>query len=248
MIKTHERYKCEHDAVYFAEKHIKISDPIKGRVDFQPYSHQKDQIYKFSRHQKMAVLAPRQSGKTIAAIASILHYVMSNENKTIVIASPYYTNSRRILKQLIDVHEEIPLWLIPSIKESRSGVVKFSNGCEIHITSDVSFLQNIFRGTRKQIDFLYIDEAAYMKNIEHILESLSSYLSSDAKFLFTTSANKKAETYVKDLYQKAEHGFNDFAFIEIKWSDISSRDWTWKKDTEAAIGLKAFEQEYECQW
>lgn len=245
MIKAVETQKCKSGSVYFAENYVKPSSDVL--VNFKLTTQQKEVLKEIYQNKKVAFLAPRQSGKSLCGIVSILYFVLFNENKTVVLHSPRFSSSRDLLKQIAEMHSLLPDWItLNNQLSNKQSHLEFGNGCKIYIYSES--LENQFRGTSRKIDFFYADEAAYIKNLHEVIENLEFYIFPDTRILFTTSANEHAEDFIKDIYKKAEHGLNDFGFVRSKWSDVLNRDWAWKKDVEALIGEKEFKQEYECQW
>ena len=68
-----ELYNCSNDIDYFL-KYVKIVNPDKGEMFFDPYDYQRDLLDKFAKNRYNVVLASRQSGKTTSVAAYVLWY------------------------------------------------------------------------------------------------------------------------------------------------------------------------------
>ena len=83
-----ELLKCSSDFIYFCVKYIKITDQDKGEIiPFDLYDYQRRLFKTYNENNRIIVLAPRQSGKSVFTIAYLLWYATFNELKNIVLVA-----------------------------------------------------------------------------------------------------------------------------------------------------------------
>ena len=71
-----EYSKCLKDPGYFAKEYCKIIHLDKGLIPFELYPYQEEMFNQFTDNRFNIVLACRQSGKSIAAVAYLLWYTI----------------------------------------------------------------------------------------------------------------------------------------------------------------------------
>jgi len=123
---------------------------------FTPYKAQQDFIDKFVTTEDLfgTLVAPRGSGKTLAAINFSLFWALQKKNRKIGWCSPTFSQAKSVLDQIVSA--------APDLVESSNrmeAVITFINGSTIKFLSSDS-ADNI-RGFR--FTHLIIDEAAYVK-------------------------------------------------------------------------------------
>lgn len=145
--------RCMNDPVYFTENYIKIVNLNDGLVNFYPYDYQKQIIETIHDERFTIVLTGRQSGKTTSLVASIVHYVVFNEEKTVALLANKGDTAREILNRIQLAYENLPSWMQHGIIEFNKGSMDLENGSRILAGSTSS---DSIRGF--SINFLYIDE------------------------------------------------------------------------------------------
>lgn len=148
-----EWVKCMDDPVYFTENYIKIINLNDGLVNFRPYDYQKQIIETIHDERFTIVLTGRQSGKTTSLVASILHYVIFNDEKTVALLANKGDTAREILNRIQLAYENLPAWMQHGIVEYNKGSIELENDSRILAGTTSS---DSIRGF--SINFLYIDE------------------------------------------------------------------------------------------
>ena len=92
-----EYAKCMKSPVYFVEKYSKIISLDKGLVPFELYPYQAKMFDKFQAHRFNAVLACRQSGKSISACGYLLWFALFQPEKTIAVLANKGATAREML-------------------------------------------------------------------------------------------------------------------------------------------------------
>lgn len=240
-----EYVKCSKDAIYFAEKHIKIVHVDHGLIPIKLYDYQKDIIHAITGSRRVTVNTSRQAGKTTTAAAVILHYVLFNDHKTVALLANKGDAAREILDRIKIAYEALPKWMQQGVAEWNKGSVEFENGCKIIAAATSS---SGIRG--KSISFLYIDETAFVEGWDEFFASVYPTISSGktTKILFTSTPNGLNHFY--KTCEGAKEGTNGYKFIEVPWQKVPGRDQQWKDETLAAMDFdyQKFSQEFECQF
>jgi len=240
-----EFMKCANDPVYFAKTYIKIIHVDKGLVPFEMYGYQKEIVQKITDNRRVAVLTARQSGKTTTAAAVILHYVLFNEYKTVAILANKGDASREVLARVKLAYEALPRWLQQGVSEWNKGNIELENGCKILAGTTSS---SAIRG--KSINFLYLDEVAFIEGYDEFFASVYPTISSgeSTKLLMTSTPN--GLNHFWKTCKGAEEQTNGYEFVKVMWNDVPGRDDSWKNETLEALDFdqEKFNQEYCCQF
>ena len=97
---------------------------------------------------------------------------------------------------------------------------------------------------------VYLDEFAFVpRNVQdQFFASVFPTISSGntSKLLITSTPNGMNLFY--KLWTDSENGENDYARVDVHWSDVPGRDEAWKQRTIRATSEDQFKQEFECQF
>ena len=245
-----EYAKCMNDPLYFAEKYIKIVTIDKGFVPIKLYDFQKDILEKISNERRVVVGASRQSGKTTVSTAVILHYVLFNNHKTVALLANKASAAREILDRIRLAYEALPTWLQQGIVSWNKGSIELENGCKVFCAASSS---DSIRG--RTVNFLYIDEAAFLKNWEEFFTSVYPTISSgtSSKIMLTSTPNGMNHFF--NIVESAKFGeghpaWNGYHYIEAPWWKVPGRDEKWMQDTLASLQFNKikFGQEYSVEY
>lgn len=240
-----EYMKCAQDPIYFAKEYIKIVHVDKGLVPFEMYDYQKDIVEKITNNRRVAVLTARQSGKTTTAVAVILHYILFNEFKTVAILANKGDSAREVMARVKLAYEALPKWLQQGVEEWNKGNIELENGCKVLAGTTSS---SAIRG--KSINFLYLDEVAFIEGYDEFFASVYPTISSgeSTKLLMTSTPN--GLNHFWKTCKGAEEGTNGYKFVKVMWDDVPGRDEKWKQETLEALDhdMEKFNQEYCCQF
>lgn len=242
-----EWLKCASDPIYFAEKYIQIVHVDRGLIPIVLYDYQKEIMNAITNGRRVAVNTSRQAGKTTTAVATILHYVLFNEHKTIALLANKGDAAREILNRIQIAYEALPGWLQQGVIEWNKGSVAFENGCKIIAGATSS---SAIRG--KSISFLYIDETAFVENWDEFFASVFPTISSGntTKILLTSTPNGLNHFWKICEGTKDEEKSNGYAYIEVPWYKVPGRDEAWRLDALSGLDFdeEKFRVEFECQF
>jgi hypothetical protein len=240
-----EYVKCSKDPVYFAKTYIKIVHVDRGLIPFEMYDYQKEIVQKISDNRRCAVLTARQSGKTTTAVAVILHYILFNEFATVAILANKGDAAREVLARIKLAYEALPKWLQQGITEWNKGNIELENGCKVLAGTTTS---SAIRG--KSINFLYLDEVAFIEGYDEFFASVYPTISSgeSTKLLMTSTPN--GLNHFWKTCKGAEEGTNGYQFVKVMWYDVPGRGEEWKKETIESLDHDEdkFNQEYCCEF
>ena len=240
-----EFQKCVEDPIYFAENYMQVVHVDRGLEKINLYPYQREMIT--AVHETNAVVAEcaRQSGKTTAITASILHYVLFNNHKNVAILANKAEVSREILARIKLAYEHLPQWLQQGVVEWNKGSIVLENGSRIMATATSS---NNIRGF--SVNMLFIDEAAFVENWDEFFTSVYPTISSGetTKLILVSTVNGMNHFHkITDLARKK---MNRYKLISVTWKDVPGRDEVWKERTlgDMNYDYEKFAQEYENEY
>jgi len=240
-----EYIKCAEDVNYFCEKYVKIVSVDKGLVPFRPFEYQKRMFKAFDDNRYTICKMPRQVGKTTGVVGYILHKILFNENYNIAVLANKQVQAREILSRVQLAYEWLPKWLQQGIVEWNKGNIELENGSKILASATSS---SAVRG--QSYNLVYLDEFAFVpRNVQdQFFASVFPTISSGntSKLLITSTPNGMNLFY--KIWTDSENGINDYARVDVHWSDVPGRDEAWKDRTIRATSVDQFRQEFECQF
>jgi hypothetical protein len=152
-----EYIRCALDIHYFVEKycHTKREDGTVGKIKLRPY--QRDILDNFMGHRFNILMSSRQSGKTISASIFILHFILFNNDKNVMIVANKGDTATEIVDKIKSIYSLIPFFLKPGIKVWNQKSLTFDNGCRIKTSARTKTPAIGFT-----IDLLFLDEFAHI--------------------------------------------------------------------------------------
>ena len=234
-----EYLKCSEDPVYFIEKYVKINSLDEGFIPFKLRGYQEDLIKVYHKEKRVILLSPRQSGKTISTAAFILWYVFFNADKTVAILANKAPVAREILARIVAAFETIPFFLQPGCKVLNKGSIELGNSSRIIASATSS---TAIRGF--SVNFLYLDEFAFVENAEEFFKSTFPTISSGKETKIVISSTPNGLNLFYKLFTDAQTKRNEFFPFQIEWHQVPGRDEKWKKEQEEILGEHGFRQEY----
>ena len=220
----YEYYKCATDIYYFAEKHCKIKseDGKIKKIKLRDYQYD---ILDLMSGSRSILMASRQTGKTISAAITILHYNMFNVDKGTMIAANKASTVIEIIDKIKNIYKQLPYFLQAGIINWSNRTLSFDNGCRIK--SEARTKEPSIGFT---IDFLYMDEFAHVpKNIiepyyRSIIPTVSSI--SNSKIIITSTPN--GPNMFHKLWEganlpKGSLGKNPYKPLKVMWYQVPGR-------------------------
>lgn len=192
------------------------------------------------------------SHNTVMTALTILHYVCFNTEKNVLLVANKGDTSKEVMQKMKEIYVRLPFFMQPGIENWAVNSVSFDNDCYVQAIATTSTPAIGFT-----IDFLYIDEFAYIPpNIaslfwKSVIPTMDAVKTS--KMVITSTPNGMNLFY--DVYTAAEKNLNGFTPIKTYWYEVPGRDEVWKEEKIAELGngnhdlgLELFNQEYDLQF
>lgn len=242
---VNEFIKCSQDPVYFAERYTKIITLDHGLQTIKLYPFQRDAIRKIAHDRRVIIKAGRQVGKTTMVVATLLWYIIFNEDKTVAILANKAKTSREILARLKIAYEELPLWLQQGVKVWNKGDIELENNSRVLADSTAS---TAIRGF--SISFLYLDEFAFVPNniAEEFFSAVYPTITSGTTSKILISSTPNGMNHFYSMWNEAEAGKNGFTAIEASWREVPGRTEEWAEEQRRVLGDDKYLQEMECEF
>jgi len=241
-----EIQKCMADPAYFCRNYIYIKHPIDGQIKFDLFDYQTDIMERYVKNRYNIILSARQTGKTETTCAYLLWFAMFQTDKTILIVSNKSDNAKEIIAKIQNAYEELPHWLKPGIDENswNKHTCTFDNKSRIVATTTASD-----SGRGMAISLLYCDEFAFVKH--HIQnefwDSILPTLSTGGACIISSTPNGDTNLFAK-IWRGAKLETNEFVPVHIPWDAFPGRGAEFKKEKIGLLGLRKWEQEFECKF
>lgn len=246
-----EMVRCSTDFIYFCLKYIKIVDQDKAQlIPFDFYDYQKRLYDTYNSSNRVIVLAPRQSGKSVFTIAYLLWYATFNELKNIVLVANKEKTAKKTLKKLKEMYKNLPFFMKQGVIEWNQMNISFENGSNIYAESTSS------SGNRgDSVSILYIDEAAIIPpNLwEEFYTSVYPTVAAIKSAKIILSSTPKGFNFFYNMWNLAKNGQSDFTPFRVYWNEIPGRDEKYREKVINELGggsrgLRKWKQEYECSF
>lgn len=152
-----EYVKCAIDVHYFVEKYCKVKreDGSVGNILLRDY--QKEILDNFVNSRFNILMASRQVGKTISSAIFMLHKILFDNDKNIMIVANKGDTAVEIVDKIKSIYTLLPFFLKPGIKTWNQKSLTFENGCRIKTSARTKTPAIGFT-----IDVLYLDEFAHI--------------------------------------------------------------------------------------
>ena len=216
--------KCKLDIHYFAENYcqIKREDGTIGPMTLRDY--QKDIIDLF-QHKRSILMASRQTGKTISAAITILHFALFNKDKGIMIIANKSATVVEIILKIQSIYKLLPFFLKRGIVNWNQSSITFDNGCRIK--TDKRTKEPAIGFT---IDLLYLDEFAHIPP-NYILPYYTAVVpvlsGVENSRMIITSTPKGLNLFHKLLTESElpedDPNWNGFKSMRVYWWQIKGR-------------------------
>ena len=236
---------CLDDPKYFIKKYLKIVTIDKGLVPFDMYSFQEKMVDTFHENRFTICKLPRQSGKSTIIVSYLLHYVLFNENVNVAILANKSSTARDLLGRLQLAYEHLPKWMQQGVLNWNKGSIELENGSRIVAASTSS---SAVRGSTFNIIFL--DEFAYVPNniAEEFFSSVYPTISSGKSSKVMIVSTPHGMNMFYKMWMDSINKRNDYAPVEVHWSEVPGRDEAWKEQTIRNTSEAQFQTEFECEF
>ena len=240
-----EVLKCLDDPKYFIENYLKIVTIDKGLVPFEMYDFQRGMVDTFHENRFTICKLPRQSGKSTIIVSYLLHYVLFNDNVNVAILANKSSTARDLLGRLQLAYEHLPKWMQQGVLNWNKGSIELENGSRIVAASTSS---SAVRGSTFNIIFL--DEFAYVPNniAEEFFSSVYPTISSGKTSKVMIVSTPHGMNMFYKMWMDSVNKRNDYAPVEVHWSEVPGRDEAWKEQTIRNTSESQFQTEFECEF
>jgi hypothetical protein len=234
--------KCGESPIFFIDNYVHINTRDSGMQLFKMWDFQKEMVEDIHSNRKVIANKARQIGFTCTVCAYIVHYVLFNRGKNVIVMSHKLNAAQEILRNIEAMLQNLPNFLKPKSVEYSKRTIEI-NGNRIFALAAAN---EPIRGY--VVDLIFIDEAAYIKKeeLDALMYSLAPALRDTGK-LITGSSSGPSIAFLK-MWVDAMGNYNDFKPIRISYEAVPGRDENWAKKEIEMIGKENFEQEYECRW
>lgn len=245
-----EIYRCSIDPLYFCRTYVKIKHvDFEKKVPFDPRGYQLEMLVSILKNRNTVSRWPRQSGKTTVIAAVALHYLIFQNNYSILIAAHKGDKARDIIGAIQDMYMELPSWLQQGVVEWNKGSFKLENGSRIRASTTST---SSARGDT--YNMIMLDEFAFVAEhvAEEFLKSVIPTVSSgkDTKIIITSTPKGLNMFYrvwadaVKVVPE--ERKSEDFIPIAVEWNEVPGRDEVYRQNIINKFGQEFWDQEFAC--
>lgn len=220
-----EYIKCKLDIHYFSEKYCKIKreDGTVGPMKLRDY--QKDILDLYTKNRFSILMASRQVGKTVSAAIAILHFVLFNNDKNVMIIANKGDTAIEIVDKIKSIYRLLPFFLQKGVKNWNQKSLIFENGCRIKTSARSKTPAIGFT-----IDFLYMDEFAHIPStiIEPYYTAAFPTVSaiSNSKIVITSTPNGMNMFYKLLAAAERPEGDrlkNNYKAMRVYWWQVPNR-------------------------
>jgi hypothetical protein len=152
-----EYVRCALDVHYFTEKYCKVKTEDGSIDNILLRDYQKEMLDNFVNNRFSILMASRQVGKTISSSIFMLHTILFNNDKNIMIVANKGDTAVEIVDKIKSIYSLLPFFLKPGIKTWNQKSLTFENGCRIKTSARTKTPAIGFT-----IDVLYLDEFAHI--------------------------------------------------------------------------------------
>lgn len=236
---------CSEDKEFFANNFGKLKTEDKGWINIALRNYQCKMLRQFDLERWSLLMLPRQSGKTVTTVIELVHYALFNIDKDIVVVAQNDKSVNEILSKIKEFIIGLPFFLQPGVLYFNKKGCAFDNGCKIVVgVASESLVQGL------AIDFLFIDEFAYIRDtiIRKFWNNIYPALSNNPKSKCIIASTPNGRNYFFEFWKAAEGRVSRFIPFRIYWWEVPGRDEQFKLDTIANTSIEAWEMGFECSF
>ena len=152
-----EYIKCALDIHYFARNYCYIKGEEGQPIIIPLRDYQNEILDNFFNNRFNILMASRQIGKTICSSIMMLHYVLFNNNKNVLVTANKLDTAIEVLDKIREIYQKLPFFLQQGIINWNQKFMVFENKSRIK-----GFATTKTASIGQSADFLYLDEFAYL--------------------------------------------------------------------------------------
>lgn len=218
-----EYIKCALDIDYFSETYcyVKGDDGQPSIIALRDY--QKEILSNFGKYRFNILMASRQCGKTVCSSITMLHYVLFNNNKNVLITANKLDTSIEIIDKIKEIYQRLPFYLQQGIVNWNQKFMIFENKSRIK-----GFATTKTSSIGQAADFLYLDEFAHIpENIAHkfyksVFPTVSNIDNSKIIITSTPNGHNLFHKLLTDA-EKPEEEKSSYVAKRVYWWQVPKR-------------------------
>jgi hypothetical protein len=152
-----EYIKCALDIHHFASTYCYIKGEEGQPIIIPLRDYQNEILDNFFSNRFNILMASRQIGKTICSSIMMLHYVLFNNNKNVLVTANKLDTAVEVLDKIREIYQRLPFFLQQGIINWNQKFMVFENKSRIK-----GFATTKTSSIGQTADFLYLDEFAYL--------------------------------------------------------------------------------------
>jgi hypothetical protein len=242
----HFLVECENNPEFFIENCLKINTIDEGISPFTLYKHQKHLLFKLDNYEKIVMNTSRQLGLSTLMTGYMLHYMIFNQHKNVVVVSPKQSQASEYVTQMRDMIERLPDFmkanLLSSVTKTR---ISFKNGSTF-IASSASV-----GGCRgMSINYLFVDNFAHIprSQADEFIASIFPVITSNINSKIVVASTPDKPNHFYKMWTDAISNYNSFQAIKLPWYLMETRDDEWEINQKISLGEKTFGREFNCEF
>jgi len=249
--------KCAENPILFAS--ICRVPSAEGFVKLNLYDKQKDIINGYIEDHYVIILGSRQTGKTTVTYAFIIWLLIFHGNYRVGILMQSDTTVKGGIKEVYDIYNCLPSWLQETCIIDNTKEKVFNNGSKLlGFAIDPKNPDGI--GRSMKVDFMLIDEAAFIVNIDKAYRALkpvtsrrhlrlkNNELPYGTVIITTPNGTFGTGKWYYDFWTDSLKEINNFKAIKFHWSSVPEYDDEWFADTTSDMTERDINQEYELKF
>lgn len=236
--------RCASDPWYFLTTYVRVSNPLKGTIRFEPWLHQHQLLQLILDENRVVVLKARQIGISWLLAGIALWYALFTPNANIIIFSKRQVEAVAMKERAKFIWRYLPEWMQQPIGKDNDELLTFP-AMESKIQS---FPSTPGAGRSETATLAIMDEWAYVEYAHEIYTGVLPTVE-HAKLIGVSTANGTGGilpdgsygNLFADTYWKAKRGQNQFTPVFIPYHVVPGRDEAWwakqAKDMPAYLAL-----------
>lgn len=217
--------RCADDIEYFAEKYCKIKTDDGSIACIKLREYQKTILDTFDKSRFTILMASRQIGKTVTTSIFMLHTILFNPDKNIMIVANKGDTAVEIIDKIKNIYTLLPFFLKPGIKIWNQKSISFDNGCRIKTSARTKTPAIGFT-----LDIVYLDEFAHIPSniIEPYYTAVYPTVSAmkNSKIIITSTPNGMNLFYKLLTEAELPNGDpkkNNYKALRVYWYQVPGR-------------------------
>ena len=240
--KQHEKYR-NNPALFMKQQWTGYDVESFKMSTIEPRGYQLKAIDSICKNKFNLLASSRQMGGSSMMSLYIAWYVLFNEKKQVVIMS---NNSACAIRVLELIKAILLNYSVDGVFNFRKNVVKnnkteleLDNGCRIKALG-----QSADAGKGQVIDLLFVDNAAFIKNLSDIYMGLGMAIAvGDGKIILMSTPCDDSDFNLLALNAKEN---NDINYIEWSWDKLYTKEWYDQQCLQLGGNQKMIDTELDC--